>query len=156
MLEQHISAEITRWRLRRGIAANHVDEFAGSLSGRDYKNRTLIRLLQSFEAWTEWLENTGRSARGFSDGLDSCEEYVSSLPRARYRFGPNRDSLRAARLFLRFLGERGLLSPKADSSVSANPLVREFQTWMLEHRGVAAATTTVSPATGLPISSKPI
>lgn len=140
MLEQHVCAEITRRRLRRGIAANHVDEFADWLSGRDYKKRTVIRLLQSFAAWTEWLEKTGRSENSYSDGLESCEEYVRSLPRARYRFGPNHDSLRAARLFLHFLRERGLLSPKADSSVPADPLVREFHTWMVENRGVTKAT----------------
>lgn len=143
MLEQHISVAITCQRLRTGIAAVHIDEFADWLYVRSYKRRTILRLLQSFAAWTEWLSEGGRTAEHFSAGLFACEEYVKSLPRARYRFGPNRDSLRAARLFLHFLRERGFLSPAPDSSISPNPLVREFQAWMLEHRGVTRATLDV-------------
>jgi site-specific recombinase XerC len=81
MLEDHVSAQITRRRLNSGPAANHVDDFSDWLYARGYKKRTLFRMLQSFAAWTEWLTKTGRTAGDFAEGLRECAKYVISAPR---------------------------------------------------------------------------
>ena len=80
MLEDHVSAKITRKRLNSGPAANHVDDFSDWLYARGYKKRTLFRMLQSFAAWTDWLTKTGRTAEDFAEGLRGMREacHVSS------------------------------------------------------------------------------
>jgi integrase/recombinase XerD len=145
MLEQYVSAKITRRRLNSGPAAAHVDEFANWLHARGYKKRTVFRMLQSFAAWTEWLAKTGRTSEDFSEGLQECTKYVISSPHVPYQRGPKRESLSVARLFLRFLQERGILphTSGANSPVCSSPLLREFYSWMFEHRGVTRVTLDV-------------
>jgi len=145
MLETHLSAASTQRRLRSGPASTHIDEFADWLHARGYKRWTLVKLLQSLAGWTDWLNETGKAGERLQDGLRRCEEYVKSLPRVRYRFGPNSNSLRAARIFLQFLRERGLIPPGAETP-SADlrcALLGEFRTWMIEHHGVTETTLDV-------------
>lgn len=146
MLEHYISAKITRRRLYAGPAANHVDDFSDWLHARGYKKRTLFRMLQCFAAWTDWLRKTGRTDRDFAEGLQECSKYLAAVRYAPYERGPRRESLSVARLFLRFLRERGLLPETTclnDSHVFASPLLREFYSWMIEQRGVTWVTLDV-------------
>ena len=78
MLEDHVSAKITRKRLNSGPAANHINDFSDWLYARGYKKRSLFRMLQSFAAWTDWLTKTGRTAEDFSEGLRECTKHVIS------------------------------------------------------------------------------
>jgi integrase/recombinase XerD len=145
MLEHHVSAKITRKRLNAGPAANHVDDFSDWLHARGYKKRTVFRMLQSFAAWTDWLTKTGRTTGDFAEGLQECLKYLATVRYAPYQRGPRLESLSVVRHFLRFLEERGLLPETAclDSHVSSSPLLREFYSWMLEHRGVTRVTLDV-------------
>ncbi len=144
MLEKHVHAATTRRRLRSGLAANHVDNFAEWLHARDYKTRTVFRLLQSLAAWTDWLAVTGRSSSDFVSGYRDCSRYVQSTPHVLYSRGPNQDTLRAVRLFLNFLIERGALSEnQLEAGSDRFPILREFRAWMLEHRGVMTTTLDV-------------
>jgi site-specific recombinase XerC len=145
MLEDHVSARITRKRLKSGPAANHVDDFSDWLHARGYQKRSLFRMLQSFAGWTDWLTKTGRTAEDFAEGLQECTKHFTSAPHIPYERGPRRESLSVARLFLRFLGERGLLPQitGADSLACSAPLLQEFHSWMLEQRGVTQVTLDV-------------
>jgi hypothetical protein len=107
MLEDYVSARITRKRLEGGPAANHVDDFSDWLHARGHNKRSLFRMLQSFAGWTDWLTKTGRTAEDFAEGLQECTKHFTSAPHIPYERGPRRESLCVARLFLRFLGERG-------------------------------------------------
>ena len=109
------------------------------------RNEASFRMLQSFAAWTEWLTKTGRTAGDFAEGLQECTKHVMSAPHVPYERGPKRESLSVARLFLRFLQERGLLPQTAgiDSLACSSPLLREFHSWMLEQRGVTRMTLDV-------------
>lgn len=100
MLDKHVPASSTRRRLRSGVAANYIDDFAECLASRGHKARTVFRLLQSFAAWTDWLSLTGRSEKDFVSGYRDCAKHIHSSQHARYSRGPKQDSLRAARLFL--------------------------------------------------------
>jgi integrase/recombinase XerD len=145
MLEDHVSARITRNRLKGGPAANHVDDFSDWLHARGHNERSLFRMLQSFAGWTDWLTKTGRTAEDFAEGLQECTKHFWSAPHIPYEGGPRREPLSVARLFLRFLGERGLLPQiaGADSLASSAPLLQEFLSWMLEHRGLTLVTLDV-------------
>ena len=142
MLEQYVSAEITRRRLYSGPAANHVDDFANWLHARGYEKRALFRRLQSFAAWTDWLARNHKTSGDFAEGLQECTKHVMSVPHVPYERGPKRESLSVARLFLHFLQERGLLplTTPTDSLTYSSPLLREFHSWMLEQRGVTPTT----------------
>ena len=72
-------------------------------------------------------------------GLDACAALLREQPRVRHCRGPNRKSLEAARLFLRFLREQGALPPPAvaPSLVERWPLLGEFRAWARQHRGLA-------------------
>ena len=111
MLEDHVSAKITRKRLNSGPAANHVDDFSDWLHARGHSKQSLFRMLQSFAGWTDWLTKTGRTAEDFAEGLQECRKHFTSAPHIPYERGPRRESLSVARLFLRFLGEQGLIGP---------------------------------------------
>jgi integrase/recombinase XerD len=145
MLEDHVSAKITRKRLKVGPAANHVDDFSDWLHARGHNKRSLFRMLQSFAGWTDWLTKTGRTAEDFSEGLEECSKHYTSALHIPYERGPRRESLSVARLFLRFLRERGLLPQIADAHSLAcpAPLLQAFQAWMLEQRGVTRVTLDV-------------
>lgn len=141
MLEQHVQPAITRQRLRSGPASRHIDDFAAWLNNKGYEGRSLFRMLQSFAAWTDWLVETDGASENFAVGLRKCTEYVTSLPRVRYRFGPNRQSLNVARLFLSFLREHGILLDEAvDPCTDRFPILQDFRSWMSEHRGVTVTT----------------
>ena len=102
-------------------------------------------MLQSFAAWTDWLTKTGRTAEDFSEGLQECTKHVMSDRHVPYERGPKRESLSVARLFLRFLQERGLLpqTTSIDPLACSHSLLREFHSWMLEQRGVTRVTLDV-------------
>ena len=145
MLEDHVSAKITLKRLKGGPAANHVDDFSDWLHARGQSKRSLFRMLQSFAGWTDWLKKTGRTDEDFAEGLQECTKHFMSALHIPYERGPRRESLSVARLFLRFLGERGLL-PQIDGTESlacSAPLLQEFHSWMLEQRGVTRVTLDV-------------
>jgi len=145
MLEDHISAKITRKRLKGGPAANHVDDFSDWLHARGHNKRSLFRMLQSFAGWTDWLTKTGRTAEDFAEGLQECAKHFRSAPHIPYERGLRRESLSVARLFLQFLAERGLL-PRiagADCLSCSAPLLQEFYSWILEQRGVTQVTLDV-------------
>src|SRR6202012_1651028 len=107
--------------------------------------RTVFRMLQSFAAWTDWLTKTGRTDGNFAEGLQECLKYLTVVCQSPYQRGPKRESLSVVRHFLRFLEERGLLpkTPRQDSHVSSVPMLQEFCSWMLEHRGVTRVTLDV-------------
>jgi len=145
MLEDYVSARITRKRLNSGPAANHIDDFSDWLHARGYQKRCLFRMLQSFAGWTDWLTKTGRTAEDFAEGLQECTKHFTSAPHIPYERGPRRESLSVARHFLLFLGERGILPQVAgaDSHACSAPLLQEFDSWMLEQRGVTQVTLDV-------------
>jgi hypothetical protein len=87
MLEDHVSAKITRKRLNSGPAANHINDFSDWLYTRGYKIRGLFRMLQSFAAWTDWLTKTGRTAEDFAEGLQECTKHVMSDRHVPYERG---------------------------------------------------------------------
>jgi integrase/recombinase XerD len=145
MLEHHVSAKITLKRLMLGPSAHHVNDFSDWLHARGHNKRSLFRMLQSFAAWTDWLTKIGRTAEDLAEGLQECTKHLRSAPHIPYERGPRRESLSVARLFLQFLGERGLLPQiaDADSLSCCAPLLQEFYSLMLEQRGVTRVTLDV-------------
>src|SRR4051794_41093712 len=93
----------TRHRLLTGIAAKHFDDFSAWLRDRGYRPRSVQRRLQSLAAWTDWLTATRRDMQDLAEGLAACVMAVRARPRRKYQFGPNAETIGAAKLYLRFL-----------------------------------------------------
>ena len=97
--------------------------------------------LTSLAAWTDWLNKTGRARDDLQEGLAACAATVLERPNRKYQFGPNNDTIIAARLYLEFLRAAGLLEqPRISYRSERHPLLSEFSTWMLEQRGVTEST----------------
>ena len=142
MLDAHLKSPVTRQRLRSGPAAGHIDGFAAWLHRRGYRPATLDTTLRSLAGWSDWMNSAGFGAQDMLAGLASCAAALAERPRVRHSRGPNRKSLEAARLFIRFLREQGTLPPlaAAPSLVEQWPILGEFRSWARQHRGLAEAS----------------
>jgi site-specific recombinase XerD len=145
MLEHHVNSPVTRRRLRSGPAAEHVDGFADWLHRRGYKSVSIVAIFRSLAGWTDWMQSAGFTVLDCPAGLAACAAELQAGGRVRYRRGPNNHSLTAAALFIRFLQECGVLPPPAipASATDLWPLIREFRSWMGQHRGLTETTLDV-------------
>ena len=110
MLERYLSSPVTRHRLQSGPAGEYVDRFAEWLGRRGYRPRTLEGQLRSLASWTEWLDAQGFSPRDARSGLTACHVEFETGPRVRGYRSVTCASLSAARGFIRFLEEDGVLA----------------------------------------------
>jgi len=145
MLETHLNSAITRGRLRKGPAADHIDAFADWLHLQGYRPVSIKNLLTSLASWTDWMLAAGYTAQDLLLGLEACRLAVEKEPSARYSRGPNRQSLTAASTFIRFLQRQGELPARmnAPSARDRWPILGEFRSWMRTHRGLTETTLDV-------------
>jgi integrase/recombinase XerD len=145
MLETHLNSPVTRRRLRTGPAAEHIDAFADWLHRQGYKPSSIDNLLTSLAGWTDWMRAAGFTTRDALAALASCKLLTEKKPRIRFSRGPNRQSVTAASVYIRFLQHEGKLPPPATppSVGDLRPILGEFRAWMQQHRGVTAATLDV-------------
>ena len=147
MLEHHVNSPVTRCRLRSGPAAEHVDGFADWLHRQGYKPASINSIFAHWPVgWTGCnlqvlLCMTVRRPAG----LAACTGELQAGGRVRYRRGPNNHSLTSAALFIRFLQVYGVLPPPdiPASPTDLWPLIREFRSWMRQHRGLTETTLDV-------------
>jgi hypothetical protein len=145
MLETHLDSPITRRRLRKGPAADHIDAFADWLHLQGYKPTSIDALLRSLAGWTDWMLVAGFTAKEFVAGFDACKLATEEERCVRYRRGPNHHSVTAASVFIRFLQHQGEL-PLSVAPPSASdlwPMLGEFRSWMRKHRGLTDTTLDV-------------
>lgn len=141
MLIDQSTPSRTRRRLLAGVAADQFEDFSEWLRHRGHSDKSVRRRLTSLAAWTDWLNKTGRARDDLREGLAACAAAVRERPDRKYQFGPNNETLIVARLYLEFLRAVGLLeAPRTSYQSERHPLLSEFSTWMLEQRGVTAAT----------------
>lgn len=141
MLETHLHSPVTRWRLRTGLAADHIDAFADWLQVHGYKPVSIDLLLRSLAGWTDWMLDKGFTAQNLVPGFEACRCAVKEQARVRYSRGPNHDSVKAAAVYIRFLREKGELStPIAPPATDRWPILGEFRSWARQHRGLTETT----------------
>ena len=141
MLEDHLKLAITCRRLRSGPADAYIDDFADWLRERGYPANSRSFMLRSMAAWTDWLTDKSFPGGDFVAGYEACRTELSEHGRVRYQRGPNRNSLAAAAVFIRFLREQGVLAAEQPLILSERwPLLKQFRKWMLRHQGVTNHT----------------
>ena len=145
MLEHHLQSPVTRQRLRSGPIPDHVDGFADWLHRSGYKPASINSILRSLAGWADWMQSSVFNAPDFLDAVTVCAAELQTGGRVRYRRGPNNRSLMSAALFIRFLREQGVLPPPATpgSPLDIWPVIREFRSWMRQHRGLTDTTLDV-------------
>jgi len=145
MLETHLHSPVTRHRLRTGPAAGYVDAFADWLHSHGYKRVSIKNSLTALAGWTDWLVTAGFTVHELLAGFEACKLEVNKVGRVNRRGGPNRKSLTAASIFLRFLQQRGELPTPAGppSATDRWPILMEFRSWMAAHRGLTETTLDV-------------
>jgi integrase/recombinase XerD len=141
MLETHLHSSVTRRRLRQGPAADHIDAFADWLNLSGYKPISIRTMLIGLAGWTDWMCAAGFTAQELLQGFDACRSALGKKHHVHYRGGPNRKSLTAASIFIRFLQDQGKL-PRSTAPAAGDvwPVLAEFRSWMTTHRGLTDTT----------------
>jgi site-specific recombinase XerD len=142
MLETHLKSPVTRQRLRAGPAAEHIDGFAEWLHRCGYAPTTIDWMLRCLAGWTDWMLAGGFSAQELLPGFAACKAALQEKRHVSYSRGPNRQSLTAASVFIRFLQQQGALPPPVipQSASDLWPVLGEFRSWMFNHRGLTETT----------------
>jgi|SRR5579859_462222 len=137
-----VTPAITRRRLRSGVAADHVEDFADWLRNRGHNRRMIFRILCSLARWTDWMKREANSSLGIEEGVKRCAAFVKTTRRKPYQRIPNVESLRAAKNYVYFLRERKLL-PSAAVTDNQPSILMGFLVWMRTQRGVTDQTLSV-------------
>jgi hypothetical protein len=145
MLDAHLASPITRQRLRSDPVGNYIDGFADWLHQRGYEALTIKRLLGSLAGWNEWLCAAGYSMTEFRVGLAACKVEFENRPKTRGYRGVTSRSLTAASIFIRYIQELGVIRPAEVRLSPADrwPIIGEFRSWTLNHRGLTITTLDV-------------
>jgi integrase/recombinase XerD len=145
MLDIHLKSPVTRRRLRSGPASDHIDAFADWLHVHGYTQVSIDTLLRSLAGWTDWMVGAGFTGKDFLPGFEACKSAIAQEKHVHYGRGPNRHSITAASVFIRFLQQKGELpnpvTPPSASEVWT--LLGDFRSWMRKHRGVTETTLDV-------------
>lgn len=141
MLTEYLDAPGVVARLRGGPAGAHVDEFTNWLAGKGYGRGTVRGLVRGLERFAVWARTNGLEA-GEADRqvLRRFLEHLKASGRFRHRCGSQTEDVTAARRFVRFLSERGLLVVPPSRSATEPALLVEFRQWLVVHRGVREST----------------
>lgn len=149
MLDTHLNSAITRQRLRSGPVSEHIDAFANWLHLQGYTPISIDCLLRSLAGWSDWMLAAGFTSQDLLRGLEECKLAIAQQQRVHYKRGPNRHSITAASVFIRFLQQQGNLplplTPPSPSEIW--PLLGEFRSWMYKHRGLTETTLDVYQGT---------
>ena len=148
MLDEHLKSPITQQRLRSGVVAGHIDDFADWLHRHGYEPVTVDGVLRSLAGWTDWMRQAGFTEQSLLAGFEACKAELGTGRHVRYGRGPNRKSLASAALFIRFLREQGVLPPLTVPPSAADlwPVLGAFRSWMRQHRGLTETTLDVYQA----------
>lgn len=142
MLENYIKSSVTQKRLREGLVAPHIEDFANWLHAQGFKALTIEGKLRSLAAWSDWMRASGIRECDAVPGLEACRAMLKQARRVYYDRGPNKHTVEAASTYIRFLQERGIIArpPVLPTSAEAWPILGEFRSWMREHRGLRETT----------------
>jgi site-specific recombinase XerD len=145
MLEDHVKSPITCGRLRAGAAAEHVDGFADWMRGGGYRPISVVHTLRNLAGWTDWMRTSGFDGSDLVAAYEACKKMLARRRRVRWSRGPNRITLTAAALFIRYLRERGVIPPPPPRQLPRDrwAVLGRFRDWMRDHRGVTESSLDV-------------
>ncbi|MCT4642763.1 MAG: tyrosine-type recombinase/integrase [Bacteriovoracaceae bacterium] len=141
MLDDHLKSEVTRKRLRDGLAAPYIDEFADWLYKQGFKPIVLEQKLRYLAIFMDWLQEHGFNITSIVEGTSACKKSVAK-GRKLYSRGVNKLSIVNASKFIVFLQEQDVLvRPKPNLKPHEQwPLLGEFRSWSILNKGIKETT----------------
>jgi integrase/recombinase XerD len=131
-----------RARFSHGMVSEHADEFTEWLHQCGYKPGTIADLMRSLAAWTDWMREAEFVQTDVREGFEAYKQQLNRRTESGHRRDINQWRLGAPSKFIRFLQDQGVIEndEPLPSSTTLWPLLGEFRTWMLEHRGLTKST----------------
>ena len=120
-------------RLR--IFAPQIDGFRTWLHNNGYRSVTCVELVRLLACWADWIRAAGFTLDTVLAGLDASAAVFKGSRANRAPYG-------AAALFIRYLQDKGMLSPppKPPSPAETWPILAAFRHWMRSERGLLDTT----------------
>ena len=120
-------------RLR--IFAPQIDGFRTWLHNNGYRRVTCVELVRLLACWADWIRAAGFTLDTVLAGLDASAAVFKGSRANRAPYG-------AAALFIRYLQDKGILSPppKPPSPAETWPILAAFRHWMRSERGLLDTT----------------
>ena len=145
MSEDYYKSPVLRNRLRRGLAAPFIDEFVAQMLTQGYTRLSIEGRLLALASWTDWMEQRELKIGQSVEGLTTCRHELETKGRVRGSRSPNKNALLAAKMFIRFLQQKGLLARSNPKLLSRDKyiLLRSFHSWMKDNRGLKESTLEV-------------
>lgn len=142
MLETYFEAAHTLTRLRSGPTGPFVDGFADSLSKSGYARATAREYLRAAVHLGAWMGDHDLRLDALGEqALVAFAAHLGTCACLKCGGGIYDNAVVGARHFLSHLRDRGVLPPVPVQVGSEVPrLVKQFEQWMLCHRGVTAST----------------
>lgn len=125
-------------RLKAGMAADHAADFAQWLRERRYTPLTVAERMRLLASWTHWARGEGYTFAAIREAHAASFALIGAGHRPRFRGDVNKDAVEAAKLFIVYLEDRGVLTRLPTKPVP--PLVAEFTEWACEQRGLTDTT----------------
>jgi integrase/recombinase XerD len=143
MLESYVCSNVLRERLENSFLAPHLNQFTKWQCEQGFKPLTITCDLRSLAGWADWMkDHRFTKTEDFVLGFESCKEELKSRGRIFYSRGANKHSIRAAKKYIQFLRTIGILTalPKKLSVSETWPMLADFRSWSIEHRGLQETT----------------
>ncbi|RWL83974.1 MAG: integrase [Mesorhizobium sp.] len=126
-------------RLQAGMASDYVNGFSQWLHQRQYTPLTIREWLRQLACWTNWARENGYpSIDAVREAHAASFALVKAGYQRRFRGDLNKEAVEIAKLFIKYLEERGVL--KRPPAKALAPIVAEFIAWARDHRGLAETT----------------
>lgn len=125
-------------RLKAGLAADHVDDFADWLRERRYTEKTIVERIRLLACWTNWALSEGYRFTTIRSAYVASFALIRSGRRPRFRGDINNDAVEIAKLFISYLEDRGKLA-RLPAKIE-RLLIAEFAAWAREQHGLAETT----------------
>ncbi len=112
----------------------HAEGFKDWLDDRNYSPATIIEVVRLLALWADWVRAKGFELETLDAGLAASASVFRGSKKARAPQG-------AAKLFITYLRNEGVLPPAHEPSLEENwPELAAFRHWMREQRGIMDST----------------
>ena len=134
MLTDFFRSPLTLERYRSGLVGSHLDAFTEWLIDRGYQRVSIRRHVREVVHFATWAKTAGIPVEGLNQAaLDRLHIFLDHREPPRPRNGGNQHLCRSAGIFVRFLGETGVVCGRAPSAATPSPaecIWTEFTEWM--------------------------
>lgn len=141
MLKSHITSPISLARLQDTPCWPHLDGYTNWLSERRYTSSVIQLYLFGIVPLGRWMVDNKLIPADFNyDTLERFRNHRSAIHQWRHRGGKIKAAYRGAQRFHEYLVATGITAGAPDPKLLVRPLQKDFEQWMLTHRGVSDIT----------------